>query len=144
MSDVIKNNLKKNMQIVKEFKKFAVKGNALDLAVGVIIGGAFGKIISSLVNDIIMPPIGLIIGGINFSDLKIILSISSDNQQLASLNYGNFIQVSIEFLLISGSIFLVIKAINKFKKDDEQDTAYEQKNNKQEDLLKEIRDLLKK
>jgi len=132
------------MQIIKEFKEFAMKGSVIDLAVGVVIGGAFGKIISSLVNDIIMPPIGLLIGGINFKDLKIIMSRAKDGSPAATLNYGNFLKVTIEFLIIAFSIILVVKFINSLKRKEAEAPTKEPKPTRQEILLEEIRDLLKK
>lgn len=104
-------------QFVKEFKEFAVKGNAVDMAVGVIIGGAFGKIVSSIVNDIIMPPIGWIIGGVNFSDLKVTLPavkiLDSGEMASATINYGMFLQTIIDFTIIALCVFLLVKGINK-------------------------------
>jgi len=125
--------------MIKEFKEFIARGNVMDLAVGVIIGAAFGKIVTSLVNDILMPLIGLVLGGIDFTGL----SITVDD---AKIMYGNFIQSTIDFLIVAFSIFLVIKAVNKFmskaKKQEEKEKAEE----KAADLkvLEEIRDLLKK
>jgi large conductance mechanosensitive channel len=135
------------MSILKEFKSFAVKGNVVDLAVGVIIGGAFGKIVTSVVNDIIMPLVGVLVGGVNFSELKWVLKEAVGEKPALSLNYGNFIQVTFDFLIVAFSIFMVIKAINAAKKK-EKDAASEplpvEKPSKQEELLTEIRDLLKK
>lgn len=136
--------------ILNEFKAFAVKGNAVDMAVGVIIGGAFGKIVSSIVNDIIMPPIGWLIGGVNFSDLKFELptvKIGSETMQAATINYGAFIQTIIDFVIIAFCVFLLVKGINKLsslkKKEEEAKPAEEPKPTKEELLLTEIRDLLK-
>ncbi|MDD4901089.1 MAG: large-conductance mechanosensitive channel protein MscL [Patescibacteria group bacterium] len=131
------------MKIIKEFKEFAIKGNMIDLTVGVILGGAFGKITASLVNDIIMPLISLITGGINFKDLKIILSRSADNAPAITWNYGNFIQLTIEFLIIAFAIFIMIKMMNKLKRQ-ERTEAPAPAAPRQEILLTEIRDLLKK
>ena len=103
-------------KFINEFKEFAVKGNAVDMAVGVIIGGAFGKIVSSIVNDIIMPPIGWLIGGVNFSDLKITLpSVDMGIEKLApaTINYGSFIQTLFDFVIIAFCVFLLVKAMNK-------------------------------
>lgn len=138
-------------KLVNEFKQFAVKGNAVDMAVGVIIGGAFGKIVSSIVNDLIMPPIGCIIGGVNFTDLKVTLpSIDMGIEKLepATINYGNFIQTTFDFLIISICVFLMLRTINKLaKKNDESKKQAEQAKaaepSKEEKLLTEIRDLLK-
>ncbi|AMD94188.1 large conductance mechanosensitive channel protein MscL [Leptotrichia sp. oral taxon 847] len=122
----------------KEFKEFISKGNVLDLAVGVIIGGAFGKIVTSLVDDIIMPIVGLIIGGINFSGLSFKIGD-------ATVKYGMFIQNIVNFLIIAFSIFLVIKAVNKMRRinPEKEEAPVEQKKSNEEILLTEIRDLLK-
>lgn len=138
-------------KILNEFKAFAVKGNAVDMAVGVIIGGAFGKIVSSIVNDIIMPPIGWLIGGVNFSDLKFELpsvKIGKETMQAATINYGTFIQTIIDFVIIAFCVFMLVKGINKLanlkKKEEEAAPAPEApKPTKEELLLTEIRDLLK-
>ncbi|MGO5093334.1 large-conductance mechanosensitive channel protein MscL [Clostridium sp. LCP25S3_F10] len=127
-------------KIIEEFKDFAVKGNAMELAVGVVIGGAFGKIVTSLVEDIIMPLVGLLIGGIDFTNLKFTMSFSE--KTAVSIKYGNFIQSAVNFLIISFSIFLFIKLINKFKKKEEV-AKEEPKISNEEVLLAEIRDLLK-
>ena len=105
-------------KLIKEFKEFAVKGNAIDMAVGVIIGAAFGKIITSIVNDLIMPPIGWIIGGMNFKDLKVELPASDvvgHEIKAATINYGNFIQTFLDFLIVSFCVFMLVKLINKLK-----------------------------
>jgi len=104
------------MSIIKEFKDFAVKGNAVDMAVGIIIGASFGKIISSLVNDMIMPPLGLLIGGVDFKNLKIILKEATVTAPAVSINYGQFINTTIDFLIVAFTIFLVVKGINRLKK----------------------------
>jgi large conductance mechanosensitive channel len=104
------------MSIVSEFKDFAVKGNAVDMAVGIIIGAAFGKIVSSLVSDVIMPPVGLLLGGVDFKDLKVILKAATLDKPAVSLNYGMFINTTIDFLIVAFSIFLVVKGINSLKK----------------------------
>lgn len=137
------------MKILKEFRDFAVRGNVIDLAVGVIIGGAFGKIVSSLVADVIMPAIGVLVGGVNFSELKWVLKpeIVTDGVTKAAvtLNYGNFLQVTFDFIIIAFAIFMFIKGINSFKKKEEaKPTPSEpEKPSKEELLLTEIRDLLK-
>lgn len=123
------------MSLLSEFKEFAMRGNVVDLAVGVIIGAAFGKIVSSIVNDIIMPPIGWILGGVNFSDL----SIALDDAGKVVIKYGAFVQTMIDFLIIAMAIFLVIKALNKLKKPQETPPA----GPTQEELLIQIRDILK-
>lgn len=105
------------MSIVKEFKEFAVKGNAVDMAVGIIIGAAFGKIITSLVNDVIMPPIGLLLGGVDFKNLKVVLKAAvSDEIPAVTLNYGAFINTTLDFLIVAFSIFMVVKGINSLKR----------------------------
>lgn len=134
--------------LLKEFKDFAMKGNVVDMAVGVVIGGAFGKIVSSLVADIIMPPIGLLLGGVNFTDLKVTLkdAVVTDGVQVAeavTLNYGNFLQTTLDFLIIAFAIFMVIKAIMSFKKKEEAAPAAPPAPTKDQVLLEEIRDLLK-
>jgi large conductance mechanosensitive channel len=134
----------KNMKIVDEFKAFAMKGNVVDMAVGIIIGAAFGKIVSSIVNDIIMPPLGLLIGGVNFTDLKFVMKAATENNPAVTLNYGNFLQVCFDFLIVAFAVFLVIKAIIAAKKKQEEATVPPHVNSKEEILLTEIRDLLKK
>ncbi len=124
------------MSIVKEFKEFAMRGNVVDMAVGVIIGGAFGKIVSSLVDDVIMPIIGMITGGIDFTGLKATIGESS-------ITYGNFIQNVVDFLIIALCIFLMIKGLNKISKKKEEKPAEPPAPSKEEILLTEIRDLLK-
>jgi len=104
------------MSIIKEFKEFAVKGNAVDMAVGIIIGASFGKIVTSLVGDVIMPPIGLLLGGVDFKNLKIILKAATLDAPAVTLNYGQFINTAIDFLIVAFSIFLVVKGINILKK----------------------------
>jgi large conductance mechanosensitive channel len=137
------------MGMIKEFKEFAMKGNVVDMAVGIIIGGAFGKIISSAVADIIMPPIGLALGGVNFTDLKMNLAnavMEGDKvvKEAVTLNYGNFIQVTVDFLIIAFVIFMAIKAMNSMKKKEEAAPAAPPAPSTEEKLLTEIRDLLKK
>ncbi len=107
------------MKILDEFKKFAMKGNVVDMAVGIIIGAAFGKIVSSIVNDIIMPPIGLLLGGVNFTDLKVVMKAATEATPAVTWNYGNFIQVSIDFLIVAVAVFMLVKAINAAKKKEE-------------------------
>lgn len=132
----------------EDFKKFAVKGNVVDLAIGVIIGGAFGKIVTSLVNDIIMPVLGILTGGINLTEAKwMIREAVSETQPELTLNYGQFLQNIVDFLIISFSIFLAIRLINRFNKKDEEEKKEaappEPQPTKEELLLTEIRDLLK-
>lgn len=126
--------------VIEEFKKFAIKGNAIDLAIGVVIGGAFGKVVTSLVNDIIMPGVGLLLGKINFETLS--LTVTSLDGSHIVLKYGQFIQSVVDFLIISFSIFLFVKFINSFKKKTEEEPKVEEPS-KEEQLLTEIRDLLK-
>ena len=126
------------MGFIKEFKEFAMKGNVMDMAVGVIIGGAFGKIVSSLVDDVLMPLIGMLTGGVDFTSL--VAKVGD-----AEVKYGTFIQNIIDFLIIALCIFLMIKAMNKLNKKKEEEPAPEEpKGPTQEELLTEIRDLLKK
>lgn len=132
------------LKIIQEFKTFAMRGNVLDMAVGVIIGAAFGKIISSLVADIIMPPIGLILGGIDFTTLSIILKPATLTHPAVSIRYGLFINMIIDFLIISFSIFLLVKAINKVKNKIIEEAKEEIKESEEVVLLREIRDLLKR
>lgn len=132
------------MKILDEFKAFAIKGNMIDMAVGIIIGAAFGKVVSSLVSDIIMPPIGLLLGGVNFTDLKLVMKAATDAAPAVTWNYGSFIQVVIDFLIVAWAIFMIIKAINTFKKKEEAAPAAPPAPTKDQELLKEIRDLLKK
>ena len=133
------------MKLVDEFKAFAMKGNVVDMAVGIIIGAAFGKIIASLVSDVIMPPLGLLIGGVNFTDLKFIMKAAVGENPAVTLNYGNFLQVVFDFLIVAFVVFLMIKAMNSAKKKQgEAPPAAPPAPTKEEVLLTEIRDLLKK
>lgn len=128
--------------MLQEFKKFAFKGNVIDLAVGVIIGGAFGKIVTSLVNDIIMPILSILLGGMNFTDLKIVISPATETAAETAIRYGTFLQSTIDFLIIAFSIFIFIKIITKLKKKEDAPAAAPAPT-KEEGLLTEIRDLLK-
>ncbi|GAA0126603.1 large-conductance mechanosensitive channel protein MscL [Clostridium sp. CTA-19] len=130
-------------KLIKEFKEFAVKGNVIDLAIGVVIGGAFSKIVTSMVNDIIMPIVGFFTGGINFSHFAIEIVKETQNKPAITLNLGMFLQNVVDFLIIALSIFIVIKFINKFKKKYEKEELKEMKINEELEILKEIRDLLK-
>jgi large conductance mechanosensitive channel len=132
------------MKALQEFKAFAIKGNVVDMAVGIIIGMAFGKIITSLVNDLIMPPIGLLLGGVNFSELSYVLKEAVGENPAVSINYGNFIQVSLDFLIVAFAIFIVVKALNKLKRKEQVAPTVPPIPTKEELLLTEIRDLLKK
>jgi large conductance mechanosensitive channel len=129
--------------MLKEFKEFAMKGNVIDLAVGVIIGGAFGKIVSSLVNDILMPVFGYVLSGINIADLKFIISPASGDIPEVAILYGSFIQAIVDFVIIVFSIFLFIKLISSFKKKEEEAPAAPPEPAPEVVLLEEIRDLLK-
>jgi large conductance mechanosensitive channel len=132
------------MKILDEFKAFAIKGNVVDMAVGIIIGLAFGKIVSSAVSDIIMPPIGLLLGGVNFTDLKVVMKAATETVPAVTWNYGNFIQAVIDFLIIAFVVFMIIKAISATKKKEEAAPAAPPAPTKDQVLLTEIRDLLKK
>ncbi|MGE4288072.1 MAG: large-conductance mechanosensitive channel protein MscL [Salinivirgaceae bacterium] len=132
------------MKILNEFKTFAMKGSVIDMAVGIIIGAAFGKIVSSLVNDIIMPPIGLLVGGVNFSDLSIVMKEAVGESPAVSLNYGNFLQVVFNFLIVAWAVFLLVKFMNSAKRKKEETPLAPPAPSNQEVLLAEIRDLLKK
>jgi large conductance mechanosensitive channel len=139
------------MKVLKEFKDFAMRGNVIDLAVGVIIGGAFGKIVASLVADVIMPPIGLLVGGVRFTDLKWEMKAAEivdgvENVAAVTLNYGNFLQVTFDFIIVAFAIFMFIKGMNRLNKKKEEAPAAPvapPAPSKEEQLLTEIRDLLK-
>ncbi|MBP5688806.1 MAG: large-conductance mechanosensitive channel protein MscL [Muribaculaceae bacterium] len=128
------------MGLIKEFKEFAMKGNVMDMAVGVIIGGAFGKIVSSLVDDVLMPAIGMLTGNVDFTNLTAKIGTGED---AAVLKYGVFIQNIVDFLIIALCIFLIIKGMNKLMKKKEEEPAPEPEPSNEEKLLGEIRDLLK-
>ncbi len=132
------------MSMMQEFKDFAIKGNVVDMAVGVIIGAAFGKIVSSLVADVLMPPIGVLIGGVDFSKLAVTLQAAIGDTPAVVISYGKFIQTMIDFTIIAAVIFLVIKGINNMKKKEAAAPAAPAAPPAQEVLLTEIRDLLKK
>ena len=132
------------MKLVDEFKAFVMRGNVVDMAVGVIIGGAFGKIVTSLVNDIFMPIIGMILGNVNFSSLEIKLGEPVEGAEQAAIRYGMFIQEIVNFLIIALCIFMVIKVINKMQKKKEEAPAPAPEPTKEEVLLTEIRDALNK
>ena len=132
------------MGFLKEFKDFAMKGNVVDMAVGIIIGAAFGKIVSSLVADVFMPPLGLVIGGVDFSNLAITLKAAAGDVPAVTLNYGKFIQTVFDFTIVAFAIFMAVKAMNTFKKKAEEAPAAPAPPPRQEVLLEEIRDLLKK
>ncbi len=126
-----------------DFKAFAVKGNVIDMAVGVIIGGAFGKIVTSLVNDIIMPAVSALTGGVSFTDLKYVITEASGDVAEVAISYGSFIQNVVDFFIIAMSIFMALKVIMKLKKKEEEAPAAPPAPSKEEVLLTEIRDLLK-
>lgn len=133
------------MGLMKEFKQFALRGNVVDLAVAVIIGGAFGKIVASFVSDVLMPPLGLLLGGVEFTELVIVLKgAQSEEVAAVTLNYGAFVQNVVDFLIIAFVIFMMIRGINSMKKKEEAVPAPPPAPSKEEQLLTEIRDLLKK
>lgn len=127
----------------KEFREFAMKGNVMDLAVGVIIGGAFGKIVSSLVKDVVMPPLGILLGGIDFTKWSVVLKESTDTAEAITLNAGLFIQAVVDFLIIAFAIFVMIRMLAKLKRKQEEEAKTPPPPSKEEVLLTEIRDLLK-
>ncbi len=131
------------MSIISEFKAFAVKGNVVDMAVGIIIGAAFGKIVSSFVGDVVMPPLGVLIGGVDFSDLAITLKAAEADLPAVVLAYGKFIQTIIDFLIVAFAIFMGIKVLNRLKREEEFAPQTAPAPTKDQELLSEIRDLLK-
>jgi len=131
------------MSILSEFKAFAVKGNVVDMAVGIIIGAAFGKIVSSFVGDVVMPPIGLLIGGVDFSDLAITLKAAEGDIPAVVLSYGKFIQNVLDFVIVAFAIFMGVKVINRLKREEAAAPAEPPAPTKDQELLTEIRDLLK-
>lgn len=131
------------MSILQEFKDFAIQGNAIDMSVGIVIGAAFGKIVSSFVADVIMPPIGVLVGGVDFTKLAFTLKEAAGDVPAVTLNYGNFIQTLVDFTIIAIAIFIVIKLINNLKKKEEAAPIAAPEPTKEEILLTEIRDLLK-
>lgn len=130
--------------MLKEFKEFAVKGNVVDMAVGIIIGVAFGKIVSSFVADLVMPPLGMLIGGVDFSNLAITLKAAAEGGEAVTLNYGAFIQTVFDFIIVAFAIFIAVKAINRMKRQEEAAPAPPPAPSNEEKLLTEIRDLLKR
>lgn len=131
------------MGIIKEFKTFAMRGNVVDMAIGIIIGGAFGKIVSSLVADVMMPVLGIIIGGVNFSDFSFTIKQATDEAAAVTLNYGSFVQTIFDFTIMAFAVFLLIKGMNALKKKEDEVPAAPPAPSKEEELLAEIRDLLK-
>ncbi len=132
------------MSMMKEFRDFAMRGNVVDMAVGIVIGAAFGKIVSSFVNDVLMPPIGMLVGGVDFSELSVTLKEAAGEAAAVTLNYGAFVQAVVDFVIIAFAIFMVIKAMNSMKKKEEEKPAAPPAPSKEEQLLTEIRDLLKR
>ncbi len=130
------------MGMLQEFKEFAAKGNMVDMAVGIIVGAAFGKIVSSLVADVIMPPIGLLLGGVDFTDLAVTLKEAAGDAPAVMLKYGAFVQTVVDFLIVAFAIFMMVKMINKLKREEEPAPEEDPKPTSEE-LLVEIRDLLK-
>ncbi len=131
------------MSMMKEFKAFAMRGNVIDMAVGIVIGAAFGKIVSSFVADVIMPPIGLLMGRVNFSDLAVTLQKANGTVAAVTLNYGKFIQTLLDFTIVAFAIFMVIKGMNSLKKKEDAAPTPPAAPSKEEVLLMEIRDILK-
>lgn len=131
------------MGMMQEFKTFAVKGNVVDMAVGIIVGAAFGKIVSSFVKDVIMPPIGVMVGGVDFGDLAWTLQEAIGETAAVTVNYGAFLQTIVDFVIVAFAIFMAVKAINKMKKEEEEAPKAPPAPSKEEVLLTEIRDLLK-
>jgi large conductance mechanosensitive channel len=132
------------MGMLQEFKAFAIKGNMVDMAVGIIIGAAFGKIVSSLVKDVIMPAVGVLVGGVDFTDLAYTLQEAKEGVEAVTIKYGAFIQTIIDFLIVAMAIFVAVKVINSMKKKEEEKPAEPPKPSNEELLLGEIRDLLAK
>lgn len=132
------------MGLIKEFKEFAIKGNVMDLAVGVIIGAAFGKIVSSLVDDIIMPPIGYFMSGVDFAKMKILLRAADEPNKVSevAIRYGNFINILIQFLIVAFCVFLIVKVINRIRRQEQQAPSVPPAPTREEMLLTEIRDAL--
>jgi large conductance mechanosensitive channel len=131
------------MSMVKEFKEFAMRGNVVDMAVGIVIGAAFGKIVASFVNDVLMPPIGMLLGGVDFSELMITLKGAVGETPAVVLKYGVFVNTVLDFLIVAFAIFMVIKGMNALKKKEEAAPPAPPKPTKEEVLLTEIRDALK-
>ncbi|WP_275419407.1 large-conductance mechanosensitive channel protein MscL [Halopseudomonas maritima] len=131
------------MKLLDEFKTFAMRGNVIDMAVGIIIGAAFGKVVSAFVNNIVMPPLGLLIGGVNFTDLSIVLKEAEGEVAEVAIGYGLFIQSLVDFVIIAAAIFVAVRVMNNLKKKEEAAPAAPPAPSKEEVLLTEIRDLLK-
>ncbi len=131
------------MGLMKEFKAFAMRGNVMDMAVGIIIGAAFGKIVSSFVADVVMPPLGLLIGGVNFTELSVVLREAAGETAAVTLNYGVFIQTLLDFVIVAFAIFMMVKGMNSLKRKQEAVPAAPPAPSKEEVLLGEIRDILR-
>jgi large conductance mechanosensitive channel len=131
------------MGMMKEFKEFAMRGNVMDMAVGIVVGAAFGKIVSSFVNDVLMPPIGVLLGNVDFSKLMITVKEAAGETPAVTIKYGVFINTVIDFVIVAFAIFLVIRAMNRMMKKKEEEPAAAPEPPKEEVLLTEIRDLLK-
>lgn len=131
------------MSMMSEFKNFAMRGNVVDMAVGIVIGGAFGKIVSSFVSDVLMPPIGMMMGGVDFKDLAITLQAATEEVAAVTINYGAFIQTVLDFVIIAFAIFMVVRAMNNMKKKEEAAPEAPPKPSAEVELLTEIRDSLK-
>ena len=131
------------MSILSEFKAFAVKGNVVDMAVGIIIGAAFSKIVSSFVADLVMPPLGVVIGGVDFTDLAIVLQAAQGDAEAVTLSYGKFLQTVFDFTIVAFAIFLAVRAINRLKREEEAKPEQPKTPTEDQQLLREIRDLLK-
>ena len=129
--------------MLSEFRNFIARGNVMDMAVGIIIGAAFGKIVSSFVADVLMPPIGLLLGNVDFSDLAVTLSAAEEGAEAVMLRYGVFVQTIVDFIIIAFAIFMVVKAMNAVQKKEEEKPAEPPKPSKEEELLTEIRDALR-
>ncbi len=131
------------MSLIQEFKSFAMRGNVIDMAVGIIVGAAFGKVVSSFVDNIVMPPLGLLIGGVDFSDLAVVLREAEGDLAAVTLGYGAFIQSIVDFLIIAAAIFVAIKVMNSLKREEEAAAAEPAGPSTEEVLLTDIRDLLR-
>lgn len=132
------------MSMMTEFRQFAMRGNVVDMAVGIIIGGAFGKIVSSFVNDVLMPPLGVLLGGMDFAELAITLKEASGEVAAVTLNYGSFVQSVVDFVIIAFAIFMMIKVMNSMQRKAQEKPVEPPRPSAEESLLTEIRDLLKK
>jgi len=130
------------MGMLSEFKDFAIKGNVVDMAVGIIVGAAFGKIVSSFVKDVIMPPLGVMMGGVNFSDLAVVIQEAAGEVPVVAIKYGLFIQTIVDFVIVALAIFMAVKVMNSLKKKEQEAPKEDPKPSNEEVLLTEIRDLL--